>query len=174
MNCAKWQKLILLRDSDELSAKKRTALADHLESCEGCRLFAEEYRATSEALESLPAEQPSPATLTRIRALLEREKSHRVVSSVTRRIVFAAAAATLIVVAVWLGRLPEEPPEAGVGQWTAVYSDESEIDDLLAMLDTEVETLGEEVAFSSEELISPELDAVEDALEQMMQLLEET
>jgi len=171
MKCAKWQRMVMLRDSDELAAKKRASLERHLSICRGCRRFAKEYRTATEILGSIPAEEPSPAALTRIRALMEREAAPRAVGVLLRRAALAAAAA-VIVVAVAV-RLPDESPEPGVGHAGAEYVEASEIDLLLASLDSEIELLGDEVALASEDMISSELGAVEEALEEMMMLLED-
>ena len=173
MNCAKWQKLILLRGSGELSAKKQLSLVRHLESCQSCRRFTEEYRVTSEALESLAAHEPSPAVLTRIGALLERQTSPRAAKLVPRLAV-AAAAAALVLVVVILSRLHQETLSPGTESRVAQYTEASEIDDLLALVSEEIELLGDDVALSSPEFITSELGAVEDAVEEMRVLLEET
>ncbi len=172
MKCATWQRMVMLRDSDELAAKKRASLERHLSICRGCRQFAKEYRTASEALQALPAEESSPATLTRIRAQMEREAAPRAMGVVLGRAALAAAAAVVIVVALAV-RLPDESPEPGVGYAAADYVEASEIDLLLASLDSEIELLGEEVALASEDMISSELGAVEEALEEMMTLLED-
>ena len=174
MNCAKWQKLILLRGSGELSAKKQLSLVRHLESCQSCRRFTEEYRVTSEALESLAAHEPSPAVLTRIGALLERQTSPRAAKLVPRLAVAAAAAAALVLVVVILSRLHQETLSPGPESRVAQYTEASEIDDLLALVSEEIELLGDDVALSSPEFITSELGAVEDAVEEMRVLLEET
>jgi hypothetical protein len=144
-----------------------------LESCRSCRRFAEEYRVTSGALESLAAHEPSPAVLTRIGALLERRTSRRAAKLVPRLAV-AAAAAALVLVVVMLSRLHQETLSPGTESRVAEYTEASEIDDLLALVSEEIELLGDEVALSSPEFITSELDAVEDAVEEMRVLLEET
>jgi len=172
MNCAKWQKLILLRGSGELSAKKQLSLVRHLESCQNCRRFAEEYRVTSEALESLPVQEPSVAVVRRIRALLERQTSRRAAKLVPRLAVAAAAAIVLLVIL--LSKPPQEILPPGTESRVAQYTEASEIDDLLALVSEEIELLGDDVALSSPELITSELGAVENAVEEMRVLLDET
>lgn len=56
MNCEQWQLAIALDVEGDLPETEGVALREHLEICAGCRLFAEEMKASQETLHSLAEE----------------------------------------------------------------------------------------------------------------------
>jgi hypothetical protein len=71
MRCKKAKKLISDYIDRELRPSKRTALEEHLETCEECRKIMKHYKTISETAQGFQAEAPSPFLWTRIKQGLE-------------------------------------------------------------------------------------------------------
>ena len=111
MNCNKSQRLILLADSDELSARQQAALGRHLEACPDCRAYRQQTeRLLSAARSALPETEPHPSTFVRIREAAEAGPPARLLrlSPMTVR-ALAAAAAVLVAVGLWFAKPPAQP-----------------------------------------------------------------
>ncbi len=177
MNCAKWQELILLRGSGELSGRKLAGLERHLERCGECRRFAEEYAAASSALESVPLDEPSGAVLARVRRAVEERRPSPVVTLIPRVALGLAAAALVVIALVISWRGEPVSPDGGLiarGALPEGVVEDAEIEELLAAVSEEVEALGDDVALWSPAAIGEQLDEVEETLDRMRSLLEET
>ncbi len=109
MNCEESRRLSLLADSGELSGGTAGQLEAHLAACDACRAWRDGVRDVfSAAKNALPAGEPSPAVMSRIRAAAERRTGARVI--LFRQPLFgaiaAAAAAVLIAAGGWLMLAP--------------------------------------------------------------------
>ena len=69
MNCQDTERAILLAETGELSDRKQRTLDDHLSTCPACASYRQNARRLMDsAKESLPAGEPSPVVMARIRA----------------------------------------------------------------------------------------------------------
>ncbi|MFW6140207.1 MAG: anti-sigma factor family protein [Acidobacteriota bacterium] len=67
MRCKKAKKLISDYIDGELSSSKSSSLEKHLEECEECRKFMEDYKTIAHTAQELEAGSPSPYVWTRIK-----------------------------------------------------------------------------------------------------------
>jgi hypothetical protein len=67
MKCGRYESMIALDVEGDLSARHAARLALHLESCAGCRLFAEEMRESQTWWKSLKLETPPSSVVTEVR-----------------------------------------------------------------------------------------------------------
>jgi hypothetical protein len=104
MKCEQAQCWILLADSGELAPGDKRELEAHLSACDDCREYREAaHKIVAKAGQYLPADGPSYAVLTRIRAAaadhVNTNDQVPFMHPVIR--VFASAAAILLVVSAW-------------------------------------------------------------------------
>jgi len=71
MRCKKAKKLISDYIDGELDSFLRSSLEEHLEACEECQKFMEEYKSITQTAQELEAGSPSPYVWTRIKQGVE-------------------------------------------------------------------------------------------------------
>ena len=114
MNCGQVRRQLPPFLDEELSGRKRDALASHLASCPACRAELETLKADMELIEQVPAPELSPFVVTRVLAdIRQRRGANANLRSPTfgvRRLAFgvglarlAASLAAALVVAVSVG-----------------------------------------------------------------------
>jgi len=67
MRCKKAKKIISDYIDGELDSSKRSSLEEHLETCEECQKFMEDYKSIARTAQELEAGSPSPYVWTRIK-----------------------------------------------------------------------------------------------------------
>jgi anti-sigma factor RsiW len=106
MNCTQAQRELLLAGSGELSREAQARLDGHVAACPACRALADEWQALARAAaEALPAVEPSPAVLGRIRDAAAERATPRTLAfpawGIPVRVLAAAAALFVAVGVLW-------------------------------------------------------------------------
>lgn len=167
MNCDEMKRRILLDSTGELSPRESEELQAHLATCSDCRQTAEESaRLVSLAGENLPAADPSPATLAKIRARIpEPAAAGNVLSFPGWPVRTLAYAAVLAIVAGSWFMLRPSPRVSGAVNMAAIMAMVSE--DALEEIDT-LEAADEEARLRSlaDQLLMMEGFAEEDTFDE--------
>ena len=112
MNCDEVSELLAAYTDGELEGEELRAVRQHLEECDHCRKLLEELRVADALLDRCPSLSASDGFVDRVMesarcgGRLPRTRDARILS--LRRLSYAAAAAVLIVIGLWVwdGRLP--------------------------------------------------------------------
>jgi anti-sigma factor RsiW len=102
--------LIAYLDGKATPAEQREVEA-HLASCAACRLRADEFRSVSVVLGELPEQEVTPAFDAALRERIAAEDSRRWFDGLLPVPRFAAAAALLLALALWVGTVAPPPQE---------------------------------------------------------------
>jgi len=84
MRCDQAYELIGAYLDEELSGGDRTSVADHIESCAGCRVLISDIKRTSKAVAELGRKLAPPALASRIRSRLAKEEQEHAVKRLVR------------------------------------------------------------------------------------------
>jgi anti-sigma factor RsiW len=84
MRCDQAYELISAYLDEELRGGDRTSVADHIESCPGCRVLISDIKRTSKAIAELGRRPAPPALASRIRSRLAAEEQEHAVKRVVR------------------------------------------------------------------------------------------
>ena len=108
MKCEDVSKELIPYLDRRASSADRHEVEEHLASCAGCRIRAEELRTLWSVLDEVPIVQPSLGFDARMRARIAEEPRARWYRWFVPQPRLAMAMALLLVVSVWITRLPQD------------------------------------------------------------------
>jgi len=98
MDCDKLKDLISLYIDDELDENEKKLVEDHINNCEDCRKYLEEYKKIRKVLHEMPEEEPPKGYCDRLHAKLMKEKKANKSKFMFKWIKYGSIAAALVIV----------------------------------------------------------------------------
>ncbi len=110
MKCEDVSKELIAYLDRRANSAERTEVEDHLASCAGCRMRAEEFRKVWNVLDEMPIEEPSLGFDARIRQRIADEPRPGWFGWFVPQPRLALSMALLAALCVWVSRLPRDYP----------------------------------------------------------------